>query len=156
MCEYCGCQDIDVIADLTTEHDLLRELSRDLEAAMTADDLARASDVAARMRVVLRPHTAVEEDGLFPALAGEFPEQLATLRMEHREIDETLRLLADGEQSQEWKERTHAALLDLFEHILKEQDGVFPAALATLSPDDWQVTAEVRRAVGSGLPATSR
>lgn len=153
MCEYCGCQDIDVIADLTTEHDLLRELSRDLEAAMTADDLARARDVAARMRAVLRPHTAVEEDGLFPALAGEFPEQLATLRAEHREIDETLRLLADGDRSPDWMARTRGALLDLFEHILKEQDGVFPAALGTLSAADWERVGTVRNRVGSALPA---
>lgn len=156
MCEYCGCQNVDVIAELTAEHDLLRELSRDLDAAATADDLVRAGDLAARMRAVLRPHTVVEEDGLFPAMAGEFPNQLATLRTEHRQIDEALRQLADGTPPPDWRARTRAALLDLFEHILKEQDGVFPAALATLSPADWQVTADVRRAVGSGLRATSR
>jgi hemerythrin-like domain-containing protein len=156
MCEYCGCQSIDVIAELTAEHDQLRGLSRDLDAATTAGDLLRASGIAARMRAVLGPHTAVEEDGLFPALAGDFPEQLVALRAEHRYIDETLRQLADGSPAPEWKEHTRAALLDLFEHILKEQDGVFPAALATLSPDDWQTAARVRHAVGSGSGTPSR
>jgi hypothetical protein len=45
------------------------------------------------------------------------------------------------------------ALAHLFDHILKEQDGVFPAALATLTPDDWERIGAVRRSVGR-LPAT--
>jgi hemerythrin-like domain-containing protein len=43
----------------------------------------------------------------------------------------------------------------LREHILKEQDGVFPAALAALSPEEWDAVDAVRSRVGSSLPATS-
>jgi hypothetical protein len=32
----------------------------------------------------------------------------------------------------------------LFEHILKEQDGVFPAAMSVLTPRDWERLASVR------------
>jgi hypothetical protein len=37
----------------------------------------------------------------------------------------------------------------LREHILKEQDGVFPAALAGLRNEDWQAVDAVRARVGS-------
>ena len=50
-------------------------------------------------------------------------------------------------------------LLDGFyrlrEHILAEQDGAFPAALATLSSEQWRVVDKVREQVGRGGPATS-
>jgi hypothetical protein len=42
VCEYCGCQAIEVIADLTAEHDRLRELSRDLSDAARCADLRAA------------------------------------------------------------------------------------------------------------------
>lgn len=52
-----------------------------------------------------------------------------------------------------WPGRLAEALDVLREHIFKEQDGVFPAALATLSTADWDAvdaarvaaTADVRR-----------
>jgi hypothetical protein len=39
----------------------------------------------------------------------------------------------------------------LREHIFKEQDGVFPAALATLGADDWEAAEAVRSRVGGSL-----
>jgi hypothetical protein len=36
-----------------------------------------------------------------------------------------------------WPRRLEQALVMLREHIIKEQDGVFPAALATLSAAQW-------------------
>lgn len=144
MCEYCGCQDIEVIADLTAEHDRLRGLSRELRAAADADDLARARPVAAAMREVLTPHTRVEEQGLFPALAEQFGPQLDHLISEHRSIDAALERLAEPEPGSDWQARTRAALAELFDHILKEQDGVFPAAAAMLGPGDWDTVAAVR------------
>ena len=47
-----------------------------------------------------------------------------------------------------------AALQVLREHILKEQDGVFPAALTSLSGTDWDAVDAVRAAVsGPGANA---
>ncbi len=151
MCEYCGCQAIEVIADLTAEHDRLCELSRDLSDAARSADLRAARTLTDSMRAILGPHTAVEESGLFPALAGEFPEQIAVLTGEHRAIDAGLAELAEGAPATGWADRVLAALGQLFEHILKEQDGVFPAALAALSSHDWNGVAAVRSAAGSGL-----
>ena len=47
----------------------------------------------------------------------------------------------------------HQALQLLREHILKEQDGVFPAALASLGTADWAASEAVRARVGSLLPS---
>ena len=149
MCEYCGCQDIDVVAELTAEHDRLRELGRDLVAAATGDDLARARAVAEAMLGVLAPHTAVEEGGLFPALASEYGEQMAALTGEHREIDGALALIASEQVPASWVRLADRVAAELFEHILKEQDGVFPAALAVLAPDEWERVRETRLALSS-------
>ena len=145
MCEYCGCQSLSVIAELTAEHDRLRDLGRALAEAADAHDLTRARALSRAMRDVLGPHTAVEEGGLFPAMTGDFPDQIGALTGEHREIDSGLDLDAaqDG-----WPDRVHAVLATLFEHILKEQDGVFPASLTTLSARDWEDVAAVRRSAG--------
>jgi hypothetical protein len=46
------------------------------------------------------------------------------------------------------------AVLDLLrEHMLTEQDGVFPAALISLTAEDWDAVDAVRARVGSRLPA---
>ncbi|HZC72614.1 MAG TPA: hemerythrin domain-containing protein [Jatrophihabitans sp.] len=146
MCEYCGCQNVDVIAELTAEHDALRDLGRELGLAADAGDLVRAGDLARRMLAVLGPHTAVEEGGLFPALADQFAEPIAALVDEHRAIEPVLTGLAAGTPTADWPTSVHTVLNTLFEHILKEQDGVFPAALAMLSAADWDAVASARRA----------
>jgi hemerythrin-like domain-containing protein len=151
VCEYCGCQAIEVIADLTAEHDRLRELSRDLSDAARSGDLRAARMLTDPMRAILGPHTAVEESGLFPALADAFPEQIAVLTGEHRAIDAVLAELAEGAPATGWTDLVLAALSQLFEHILKEQDGVFPAALAAFSVHDWNGVAAVRSAASSGI-----
>lgn len=147
MCEYCGCQEIEVISELTAEHDRLRELGHDLAAAARQADLAGARPLAAAMREVLTPHTTVEEQGLFPALAGEFGGPIDRLRQEHRTIDAGLAALAELDDPVTWPNWTkdvEYTLQELFEHILKEQDGVFPAALATLSATEWDAVAATR------------
>jgi hemerythrin-like domain-containing protein len=149
MCEYCGCQDLDVVAELTAEHDRLRELGRDLVTAATGDDLARARAVAEAMLGVLTPHTAVEEGGLFPALASEYGEQMTALTGEHREIDDALTLITSERAPASWPRLAHRVVAKLFEHILKEQDGVFPAALAVLASDQWERVRETRLALST-------
>ena len=44
-------------------------------------------------------------------------------------------------------------LTDLREHILREQDGVFPAALVSLDNDQWDALAAARARVASGASA---
>ena len=147
MCEYCGCQQLDVVAELTAEHDRLRELGRDLAAAANAHDLLAARPLAMEMSSVLGPHTRVEELGLFPALHTDFGDQLDDLVDEHRSIEGALADLIGDAPSAAWPHRTLLTLAHLFDHILKEQDGVFPAALATLSASEWESISVVRNRV---------
>jgi len=39
----------------------------------------------------------------------------------------------------------------LREHILKQQDGVFPAALAALDPEQWERIEAVRTRLGASM-----
>ncbi len=50
-----------------------------------------------------------------------------------------------------WPARLAEALALLREHIFKEQDGVFPEALATLGGADWEAAEAVRSRVGGSL-----
>jgi hemerythrin-like domain-containing protein len=148
MCEYCGCQAVTAIGDLTREHDHVVGLIGTARAGCAAADTARLAEVARQIARVLGPHTEVEEHGLFPCLVEDFPEQVAALEAEHRGIEEALRVAAGGDPG-----GLLAALDILRDHILKEQDGVFPAALANLRTADWESIEAVRARVGSLLPA---
>lgn len=145
MCQYCGCQAITEIERLTREHDDVVTMIGDVRAARDRGDVAGVAAVARRMALVLGPHTAVEEQALFPPLADEFPDHVANLVSEHRLIEAVLgeageRIPADPT----WPDRLTAALDMLREHILAEQDGVFPAALSRLGTDEWEAVQAVR------------
>ncbi len=77
MCEYCGCQALETIDKLTQEHERVVTLISHVRDAHRGGEVARMAEVAREITAVLGPHTQVEEDGLFPALAGDFPGQMA-------------------------------------------------------------------------------
>ena len=157
MCEYCGCQAVTAIGDLTREHDLVVNLIGEVRGAHAATDTARMAELARQITGVLEPHTFVEEHGLFPVLATDFPDQVTALQAEHRHIETVLGEAADGVPADpDWPARLVVTLHVLREHILKEQDGVFPAALATLNPEDWDAIDTIRATVGTLLPAPGR
>jgi hemerythrin-like domain-containing protein len=145
MCEYCGCQQIATIAELTREHDDVVALIGQVQGSLADRCL---EDVALRCQqilAILAPHSVVEEDGLFPEMAEEFPDHVEVLRSEHREIDKVLGEATDGPPDDPtWPDRLVGVLFLLREHILKEQDGVFPAALIALDADQWERIEAVR------------
>jgi hemerythrin-like domain-containing protein len=150
MCEYCGCQALTAIDELTREHDAVVNLIGDVRAAHTVGDVARMAQLARRITTILVPHTQVEEHGLFPALAREFPDHVTALQAEHRRIETVLAEAAAGTPDDPaWPRRLMDTLRMLREHILKEQDGVFPAALITLRTADWEAIDAVRARVGT-------
>lgn len=152
MCEYCGCQALAPIDELTREHDLVLDLISQVRPARAGADLPRMAELANRIAAVLGPHTLVEEEGLFPALAAEFPDQIAVLEDEHRRIDAVLAEAAAGlPEDPTWPDRLAAELTVLRWHIFKEQDGVFPATLASLRTDDWEAVEAARARAGSPL-----
>ena len=152
MCEYCGCQNVPAIAALTAEHDELRGVARDAAAAARSGDRVAAAAAARRLLALLRPHTQIEEQALFPAMAGEFAEHVASLLDDHNRIERTLAVIADPADARaNWVQELREALAELFTHILREQDGLFPATLSVLTPADWDHLDQVRQQV-SGQP----
>ncbi len=154
MCEYCGCQAVATIEELTREHDLVLSLLAEMRVARARADTARMAELARQVAAVLGPHTYVEEQGLFPALAADFPDHIAALRAEHRQVEGALGEASTGYPADPaWPARLVVALETLRQHIFKEQDGVFPAALATLSTEQWEAAEAARARVGTLLPA---
>ncbi|MFF7144621.1 hemerythrin domain-containing protein [Streptomyces nodosus] len=145
MCEYCGCQALQAIDELTQEHDRVVTLISRVRDAHAGGNVALMAEVAREIAALLGPHTRVEEEGLFPALAADFPEQMTELESEHRRIEAVL-AEADGPflADPTWPQRLIETLALLRDHILKEQDGVFPAALAYLTIEQWEAVEAVR------------
>lgn len=145
MCEYCGCQEIAVIDELTREHDAVVALIGQVEGSMAGHDLESVVWRCRLISAILGPHTVVEEEGLFPEMAGQFPDHVAVLLSEHRRIEDVLGEAEHGlPDDPTWPDRLLSGVFLLREHILKEQDGVFPAALAALDADQWESIEAVR------------
>src|SRR5665647_2859603 len=156
MCEDCGCQQIATIAELYREHNAVVELVGRIHGSLR--DHA-AEDVATSCREILNilaPHTVVEEEGLFPEMTDEFPDHIRVLRSEHREIEKVLGEAEDGvPDDPTWPDRLVAILHLLRDHILKEQDGVFPAALVALDSEQWERIEAVRAQVSTAATTSA-
>jgi len=145
VCEYCGCQQIATIAELYREHDDVAAQVGLIRSALAGQRLEEVAAGCRHILVILAPHTVVEEEGLFPEMADEFPDHIEALRSDHREIEKVLGEAAHGTPDDPtWPDRLLRALHLLGEHILKEQDGVFPAALIALESDQWERIEAVR------------
>jgi len=150
MCEYCGCQQIATIAELYSEHDAVVAHVSQIHSALAGERLEDVASSCQQILAILAPHTVVEEEGLFPEMTDEFPDHIQVLRSEHREIEEVLGEAAGGfPDDPTWPDRLVGVLHLLREHILKEQDGVFPAALIALDADQWERVEAVRAHVTS-------
>ncbi len=153
MCEYCGCQSVPAIGVLVGEHDRMLELIAEARIAHRDGDLAWMAHLVRRIADLLSPHVAVEEQGLFPPMEADFPEQMAALRGEHRNLFAVLGAAGDAPSWDcAWAAHVLGALDLLQWHILKEQDGIFPEALATLHAADWEALEAVRDRIGTDLP----
>ena len=152
MCEYCGCQVLTAIDELTREDDLVVRLIAQVRSAAAASDTPRMAQLARGIAAVLGTHTQLEDNRLFPVLEADFPERIAVLRAEHLSVEAVLDEASAGTPTDpDWPGRLTEALSLLREHILQEQDGVFPAALASLATSDWEAIEEVRAQAGSVL-----
>jgi len=148
MCEYCGCQQIASIAELYREHDGVVAIIGQIHGSLAGDRLEDVAENCRQILAILAPHTVVEEEGLFPEMSQEFPDHIDALRSEHREIEKVLGEATGGvPDDPTWPDRLVGVLFLLREHILREQDGVFPAALAALDADQWERIEAVRARV---------
>lgn len=149
MSDYCWCLATPALEDLIREHDEVVEISALARAAYRSGDLESLVECGTAISSVLGPHTTVEERGLFPPMAVEFPEKIEVLREEHRQIGIVLAGATDGSAHSDpsWPARFIEMLTFIRRHIVKEQEGVFPASLAILTTEEWEHLAEIRAQV---------
>ena len=137
MCHYCGCREMPLIRDYIAEHERTINYGGDAVRALDRRDYGRACELLAAMADELRSHWRGEENGLFAVMSSDdlYAEHVAPLVREHRELEALLESvdLADSDDRQ----GVRKAVFDLYEHIAKEEDGVFPASLTSLDGDQW-------------------
>jgi hypothetical protein len=152
MCQNCGCLASTLIEELTREHDAIVGLIRAVGEQVVAGDMRAVAETCCAISALLAPHVIVEEEGLFPELFREFPGRLEALTHEHRQVERVLDEAAYGVPADLlWPERLREVLGILREHILRDQDGLFPAAIISLDADQWEAVERVRHRVGSPL-----
>ncbi|HEX6248882.1 MAG TPA: hemerythrin domain-containing protein [Nocardioidaceae bacterium] len=150
MCEYCGCRQVEPIAELMDEHMRLLEIAGDLRRALLEQDAARALRERDALTVLLGSHTGVEEAGVFAALKeqGDYVEQVDELEGEHVSLDAAAAALdLDSPGAVDALDRL---VTDLTGHIDKENLGIFPVAVVTLGATGWDIVdrAHARAAAG--------
>lgn len=142
MCQYCGCREIGPIGTLMDEHVEIQNLCGDTRRHVERGDLASAVRTVRALDRLLRVHNAVEESSLYPAMTHfeEYADQAGVLYDEHDDVDIVIAdalSRADDPASVDWK-----VVLDsfevLYEHIIREDNGLFPAAAIALDTDDWE------------------
>lgn len=125
---------------------ITRQSTGDPPAADDHDFSALATTLTAEFSQTPDAHFALEEEKLFPLLAGAGEDEIGSLlTQEHREIEETagnlLRAMKKftNADTQTWPEfrRLAAALIgQLTDHIEKEEAALLPLLEETLSEDD--------------------
>lgn len=138
MCHYCGCRQIPLIRDFIAEHEEISALGAKAMRELGHGDVARAQADVEQMRELLASHWRGEEDGVFVAMAAAddlYADYIRPLEEEHRDLGA---FLAGIDLSRpEDVARFQRELVDLAEHIAREEDGLFPATLVTLSGPQW-------------------
>lgn len=137
VCEYCGCRQVEPLAELMDEHLAILDDAGEAERLLSHRRYDEAATRLVRLRERLAVHAAREEAGVFTALKdlGEFTDEIDDLTREHRELDGVLRdtdLRAD-----DVTERVRALLAHLREHIDREDNGIFPVTVVTLGAAGW-------------------
>ena len=150
MCHYCGCRELPLIRDYIAEHERAINLGGGAVRAIDRGELAEASALLGAMGAELRSHWQGEENGLFAVLGHDkvFAEHIGPLVREHRELEELLRTVDLSDPADQGHVRT--AVFELHEHIGKEEDGVFPAALIALDGDQWDASIQAWHAAHPG------
>ncbi|WOP18992.1 hemerythrin domain-containing protein [Raineyella sp. LH-20] len=139
MCNYCGCQDMTLIRDYYAEHDSARDLADRARRAMDAGEYAKARDEIARLAVELEGHWQGEEGGLFAVMVDRYPDDFADyigpLVEEHRALAGFLQALdvTDAAHRRAFADQ----VAELHEHMLREEDSLFPASVVTFVGEDW-------------------
>lgn len=138
MCHYCGCRHVPLIRDYIAEHELVVELGRRALHEAGTRRLDEAAALVERMRRELASHWRGEERGVFTVMAEAddlYADYVVPLVDEHRELAAFLEEV--DLTVEEHRHRLAREMDDLLEHISREEDGLFPATLVTLSGPAW-------------------
>jgi hemerythrin-like domain-containing protein len=151
MCEYCGCRQIEPLAELMDEHLALLDVAGDVEMAVRHRDHDGIRAGLLRLSDLLDRHVRREEDGVFTALkaTGEFLEEVTELEQEHQDLHARLADLDPADPAS--AETIRAMVRHLSEHIDKEDLGIFPVSVVTLGASGWDTVTEVHAAQPSFL-----
>jgi hemerythrin-like domain-containing protein len=139
MCEYCGCRQLEPIAELMDDHMRLLELAGDLRRALVEHDATEAAARRSELVELLAGHTRREEAGVFAALRaqGDYVDEVDLLEGEHVSLDRTVASLdLAAPTAVDVLDRLSAELTD---HIDKENLGIFPVAVVTLGATGWGI-----------------
>jgi len=150
MCQACRCRQIAIIDQLSREHEYVLTLVD--KVRNPALGRADVREIVAEIQRVLRPHTRVEEDGLFPALSAYVPQRVEALTAEHRALETQLAQLAEDAVSDDaWLRPLLTAMRVLCDHTASEREALFPVAMACLDPTQAAEIEQVRSMVGDPL-----
>jgi hemerythrin-like domain-containing protein len=144
VCEHCGCANIAPIAELMREHRTMLELAREVRAALSTGDQQTARARFADIVEILGRHSAKEERGVLAAVrhSGEYVDYVAALEEDHGLLAEAV--LASGSEVDEWPRQITSFLDDLAHHFEREEQGLFPGALAALDAEEWETVEQAR------------
>ncbi|MDO5628731.1 MAG: hemerythrin domain-containing protein [Mobilicoccus sp.] len=143
MCQYCGCHEITAVGDLMDDHFEIRNLCSHIRDAAAAGRLEELVGYVRELQRRFTVHNAVEENGLYLAMTRfeEYEAQAGELYDEHDALDgwiDALLAEADAGRTTSLDVGPLLAELDLlYEHINREENGLFPAAAVILDADDW-------------------
>ncbi len=125
-----------MIATLNAEHDAIVNSTYALQIALREHDTESAKTAGDSLAELLHPHTHREQVGLFAEMAKDelFTEHIASLCAEHDQLDAELDAISAGDLT-----RITPMITLLNNHIDREENGLFPAALAFLDDDQWDI-----------------
>ncbi len=144
MCQYCGCHEIVTIGTLMDEHILIRNHCGDTRRCAERGDVAGAVEQVRALQALMRPHNAVEEGGLYLSMTRfeEYEQQAAELYDEHDDLDAAIDAALAAADAGRADQIDWPGLIEvlevLYEHIQREDNGLFPAAAVILDAEDWE------------------
>lgn len=126
-----------LLRDYIAEHERAVDHGREAVRALDRGELDVARERLAAMYDELRSHWQGEENGLFAVMHGEelYAEHIDPLVAEHRELAAFLEVADVSDPADQ--ARVRREIEELYVHIAKEEDGLFPAALTALDGADW-------------------
>ena len=127
-----------LIRDYIAEHEQIVDAGDDALRALDRGDIQRARQSLSQMHEILTSHWAGEEAGVFAVMTqadASYAEYVDVLVGEHRSLAAFLAVFDVALPAH--RERLRFEVEALTEHIEREEDGLFPASLTTLSGNQW-------------------